>query len=116
MAKVIFDLHLGFAILFKSEQDAIISQELVKGCSWALDELIENIDTFLATPLSVKGLLRSDMIVELFKFMEQNDENTNKKKLINEIIIKMNKIFISAKKRNPEQAVLETPFKKTEKI
>ena len=116
MAKVIFDLHLGFAILFKSEQDAIISQELVKGCSWALDELIENIDTFLATPLSVKGLLRSDMIVELFKFMEQNDENTNKKKLINEIIIKMNKIFISAKKRNSEQAVLETPFKKTEKI
>jgi hypothetical protein len=40
MAKVVFDLHLGFSILFKSEQDVIISQELVKGCSWALDIII----------------------------------------------------------------------------
>jgi hypothetical protein len=115
MAKVIFDLHLGFAILFKSEQDAIISQELVKGCSWALDELIVNIDTFCGNPTSVNGLLRSDMIMELFKFMDQNEENTNKKKLFNEIIIKLNKIFNSTKKRNPENSPQETPFKRTDK-
>ena len=104
MAKVIFDLHLGFAILFKSEQDAYISQELVKGCSWALDELIQNIETFVSNPASVNGLLRSEMIVQLFNFMEQNEENTNKKKLINEIIIKLNKIYNFTKKRNPDNS------------
>jgi len=56
------------------------------------------------------------MIVELFKFMEQNDENTNKKKLINEIIIKLNKIFNFTKKRNPDYSPAETPFKMTDQI
>ena len=56
------------------------------------------------------------MIVELFGFMEQNEENTNKKKLINEIIIKLNKIYVKTKKVNPDNSPTETPFKKTEKI
>ena len=88
----------------------------MKGCSWALDELLEDITTFVANPKSVNSLLRSDMIVELFGFMEQNEENTNKKKLINEIIIKLNKIYIKTKKVNPDNSPTETPFKKTEKI
>lgn len=37
MAKVIFDLHLGFAIILKNEQDQEICYNLLKGCSWALD-------------------------------------------------------------------------------
>ena len=37
MAKVMFDLHLGFAILFRSDQDVSISLQLIKGSSWALD-------------------------------------------------------------------------------
>ena len=116
MAKVIFDLHLGFAILFKSEQDAMISQQLVMGCSWALDQLLKNIDNFVASPESANKLLKSEMIIELFKFMESNNEKTPKKKLINEIIIKLNKIFLATKKKNPENSPGETPFKNTEQV
>jgi hypothetical protein len=37
MAKVLFDLHLGFAIVFKDEQDAAVSQQLLQGSVWALE-------------------------------------------------------------------------------
>ena len=37
MAKVMFDLHLGFAIVYKSEEDFLISLDLLKGSSWSLD-------------------------------------------------------------------------------
>lgn len=40
MAKVVFDLYLGFSILFNQEQDAQISQQLIRGCNWALDILV----------------------------------------------------------------------------
>jgi len=86
------------------------------GCSWALDQVLENIDNFVASPDSANKLLRSDMIVRLFNFMEQSGENTNKKKLINEIIIKLNKIFLATKKKNPDNSPAETPFKKTDQI
>lgn len=29
MAKVMFDLHLGFAILFKQDEDTLVSQKLI---------------------------------------------------------------------------------------
>jgi len=92
----------------------------VKGCSWALDVLIENIDSFVGNPTSVNGLLKSEMIIKLFEFLDENEknneQNTNKKKLINEIIIKLNKIFNFTKKRNPDNSPQTTPFKKTEKV
>ena len=56
------------------------------------------------------------MIVELFTYMEANSEDTPKKKLINEVIIKLNKIFVKTKKVNPENSPLNTPFKQTEAI
>jgi hypothetical protein len=113
MAKVVFDLHLGFSILFKSEQDVIISQELVKGCSWALDIIVQNIDIFVTNPASVNKLLGSDMLIELFKFMELSTENTDRKRLISEIIIKLDKIFHATKKKNPENSVDSPPYKRT---
>lgn len=116
MAKVVFDLHLGFSILFKSEQDVIISQELVKGCSWALDIIVQNIDVFVLNPVSVNKLLGSDMLIELFKFMESSTENTDKKRLISEIIIKLDKIFNATKKKNPENSVETPPYKRTKAV
>ena len=71
MIKVIFDLHLGFAILFNMEKECNFSEELVKGCSWALDELITNIETFISDPASVNGLLKNDMIEKLFEFLSK---------------------------------------------
>lgn len=56
------------------------------------------------------------MIVELFTYMEANSEDTPKKKLINEVIIKLNKIFNKTKKVNPDNSPLNTPFKQTEAI
>ena len=45
------------------------------------------------------------MLIELFKFMESSTENTDKKRLISEIIIKLDKIFHATKKKNPENSV-----------
>jgi len=104
MAKVVFDLHLGFAVLFKSEADVVISQELVKGCSWALDLILSNLDSFLSNPNSVTGLLTSEMITGLFGFMQQSSDKSSKKKLITEIIIKLNKIFMAARLKNPDNS------------
>jgi len=116
MAKVVFDLHLGFAVLFKSEADAIISQELVKGCSWALDQMLSDLDGFLSNPNSVNGLLTSEMIQKLFEFMEQSSDNTPKKKLMTEISFKLNKIFMAAHHKNPENSPKEQPFKRTDAV
>ena len=47
MAKVMFDLHIGFAILFKADEDTEISLQLIQGSSWALDIIKEYINYFL---------------------------------------------------------------------
>ena len=88
----------------------------MKGCSWALDIIVQNLDVFVTNPESAKKLLRSDMLIELFKFMEASTENTDRKRLISEIIIKLDKIFHATKKKNPENCADEPPYKRTPAI
>jgi len=116
MAKVVFDLHLGFALIFKSPDDIVISQELVKGCSWALDLLLKDLDAFLVNPISVNNLLTSPIIIDLFTFMEKSTENSSKKRLLTEIIIKINQIFLANHKKNPDNSPLKAPFDRTEGV
>ena len=97
MAKVVFDLHLGFAIIFMSPADYAISIELIKGCLWALDYLVENIQEFLKHTSSVRSLLEGDMITKLFKQMKESKNDSPKKRLLNEIIIKLDQIFKAQK-------------------
>jgi len=56
------------------------------------------------------------MITELFVFMEGATETTGKKQLISEIVIKLNKIFVATKKKNPDDSPRQPPFKRDEKI
>lgn len=67
MAKIIFDLHLGFAIIFKSEQDQDVCHMLLKGCAKFLDHILEDIDSFVKNPSQVDSLLTGEMIQGLFK-------------------------------------------------
>lgn len=56
------------------------------------------------------------MITELFVFMEGATETTGKRQLMSEIIIKLNKIFVATKKKNPDDSPRQPPFKRDEKI
>ena len=56
------------------------------------------------------------MLIELFKFMESSTENTDKKRLISEIIIKLDKIFLATKKKNPENSVEKPPYNRTKAV
>ena len=116
MAKVLFDLHLGFAILFKYEADAWVSQELVLGCSWALDRIIENLAVFIGNPATVNALLQSEMLTELMRCWAGSTESTNKRQIINEVIIKLDKIFTATRKANPDNSPASPPFTKTEAL
>ena len=71
MAKVMFDLHLGFAIIYKTDEDTEISLQLIKGASWALDQILDQINNFLVSVEQVKKFFEAPMLVKLCEFMEQ---------------------------------------------
>jgi len=46
----------------------------------------------------MKDLLTSPMLKSIFKFMTDSEMNTPKAKLMNEVLLKLNQIFVEAKK------------------
>jgi hypothetical protein len=78
--------------------------------------MLANLDSFLSNQSSVNALLTSEMITGLFEFMQQSSDKSSKKKLITEILIKLNKIFLAARLKNPDNSPQETPYKRTDAV
>lgn len=98
MAKVMFDLHLGFAIIFKHDDDQFVSQELIQGCSWALDQMQKEIRSVVQDETIMKDLLTNGFLRSIFKAFTESEETSTKAKLMNEVLLKLNQIFVEARK------------------
>jgi hypothetical protein len=70
MAKVLFDLHLGFAIVFKDDQDAVVSQQLLVGAVWTLEEMQKQLKSLKNEQAIMQDLHTNSMLREIFKHMK----------------------------------------------
>ena len=110
MAKLFFDLHLGFALIFKSQEDAELKWSLLKGCLLCLDRIIKDHEEFKIAVKDdkayvVESLLNGDLIRKIIAKMESvvdDGETSVTKKLMVEIILRLNKIFQLLSNRQQE--------------
>ena len=89
---------------------------MIKGSSWALELIKQNLQAFLINIESVKKFFTAPMLKQLFLFMEQQTEDSDKKRLMSEVLTKLNQIFTNAEKKEQGSLAFERPWKMTVEV
>ena len=71
---------------------------------------------FLLNPEQIKNFFKATMLTKLFEFMEIQEKETDKTRLMSEVVIKLEKIYSAAQTAAGVELPYSRPFKMTTKV
>jgi len=71
---------------------------------------------FLLDPEQVKNFFKATMLTKMFEFMEVQDHETDKTRLMSEVLIKLERIYSKTEMADGGELPYSRPFKMTTKV